>query len=48
MESSETLVWLDFSVACNYITTEKSQDLKSGYEEVGRLLGHMITHPDKY
>ena len=48
MESSETLVWLNFSVACKYISTEKYQDLKSGYEEVGRLLGHMITNPEKY
>lgn len=48
MENSETLVWLDFSNACNYINSEKYQELKSQNEEVGRLLGHMITNPEKY
>lgn len=48
MENSETLVWLDFGVACKYITSEKYQDLKLKNEEIGRLLGHMIDNPDKY
>lgn len=48
MENSETLGWLDFAVACAYITTETYNSLKGKNEEVGRLLGHMIANPDKY
>lgn len=48
MENSETLGWLDFAVACHYITTEAYNSLKEKGEEVGRMLGHMIANPDKY
>ncbi len=48
MENSETLGWLDFSVACNYITSAKFDDLKTKNEEVGKLLGHMLIYPEKY
>lgn len=48
MENSETQVWLDFSVACKYITEEVYKDkiMKNG--EVGRLLQDMIVNPVKY
>ena len=48
MENSETLGWLDFSVACNYIKPEKYEELKFRNEEVGKLIGHMLANPDKY
>ena len=48
MENSETLSWLDFAVACGYITIEKYDVLKTKNEEVGRLLGHMLSNPHKY
>ena len=48
MENSETLGWLDFSVACNYIKSEMYEELKFKNEEVGKLLGHMLANPDKY
>jgi len=47
-ENSETGVWLEFSVACKYISQEKYKALSDKNQETGRLLGHMINNPDKY
>ena len=48
MENTETQVWLQFSFGCNYISNSAYQDLLGKSEEVGRLIYHMITHPEKY
>ncbi len=48
MENSETAVWIDFSFACNYITQQDHTLLVERNEEVGRLLGNMIQHPEKF
>ena len=48
MENSETSVWLDFSLNCKYISDEVYEDLISENAEIGRLLNHMITNPEKY
>jgi len=48
MENSETQVWLDFSLACNYISKEQYQNLLSESEEVGKLLGDILKFPQKY
>ena len=47
-ENSETLVWLDFALACKYIDMEVHQKLSSENEEIGKLLNYMILNPDKY
>jgi len=47
-ENSETGVWLDFSLACIYITLEQHNSFISRNEEIGRLLSHMRNNPDKY
>ena len=47
-EASETTVHLDFSKDCGYITAEKHQNLLERYKEVGRMLGGMIEHPEKF
>ena len=47
-ENSETGVWLDFSIACKYISLEKYKTLSDKNQETGRLLGHMINNPEKY
>ena len=47
-ENSETLVRLDFSLACKYIDDVIFLALASKNEEVGKLLNHMITNPEKY
>ncbi len=48
MENTETQVWLDFSLACKYLGKPKYLDLLAKSEEVGKMLNHMIEHPEKY
>lgn len=47
-ENSETGVWLDFSLACNYIIFEQHEIFIKRNEEIGRLLNHMKNNPAKY
>jgi len=47
-ENSETLVWLDFSLKCGYITNESHLQLVAVNEEVGKLLSYMFNNPDKF
>lgn len=47
-ENFETGVWLDFSLACAYLNSEKHTHLISRNEEIGRLLNHMQNNPGKY
>jgi len=47
-ECSETIVWLDFSFNCNYISEEKKNELQFEYQEVGKMLGGMANNPDKF
>jgi four helix bundle protein len=48
MENTETQIWLEFSLACGYITEEMYKDKLRKSEEVGRLLQYMIDNPDKF
>ena len=48
MENSETLVWLDFAYACNYISKEFYQYHVEFNCEIGKLIGHAIKNPEKY
>jgi len=48
MENSETQVWLDFALACDYITNEVYEDFITKSEEIGRLLNHTVENPEKY
>lgn len=48
MENTETQVWLDFALACEYISKEIFDDFNKRSEEIGRLLNHMIQNPEKY
>lgn len=48
MENSETNVWLDFAHACEYMSTEKHQELTQKAEEVGKLINYMILNPSKF
>lgn len=47
-EATETQVWLDLSTACGYLSEKRRRELVVGYEEVGRMLGGMIAHPEKF
>jgi four helix bundle protein len=47
-ETSETIVWLDFAMDCKYIAKETHDHLENEYEEVGKMLGYMADHPEKF
>jgi four helix bundle protein len=47
-EGAETQVCIDFAAACGYISNERQYEWRLGYEEVGRMLGGMIAHPEKF
>lgn len=47
-EATETQVWLDFARDCGYLSKERQDELTKSYEEVGRMLGAMIAHPEKF
>jgi four helix bundle protein len=47
-ECAETQLWLKFSKDCQYITEETKNKLYEEYQEVGRMLGSMANHPEKF
>jgi len=47
-EASETQVWLDFARDCGYLSVNRYNELTAGYEEIGRMLGTMIAHPERF
>lgn len=47
-ENSETSTWLDFSLACGYITKEVHSSLSSRGIEIGKLINYMINNPNKF
>ncbi|HEY6292030.1 MAG TPA: four helix bundle protein [Terriglobia bacterium] len=47
-EATETSVWLDLARDCGYLSEEDHSRLSEGYTEVGRMLGSMIAHPEKF
>ena len=48
MENSETQGWLEFSLACNYITKELYDKLYTQSDEVGRIVQYMMNNPEKF
>ena len=47
-EVAEPQVWLDFARDCKYISPELHDELIEGYEGVGRMLGSMMSTPEKF
>ncbi len=47
-EATETQVWIDFARDCGYLSPAQQAQLKTGYEEIGRMLGSMIAHPERF
>lgn len=47
-ENSETQVWLEFSLKCNYINQAQYNSLISESEEVGKVINYMILNPQKF
>lgn len=48
MENSETQVWLDFSLKCEYCDKKIYEELTAKSYEIGRLLNYMMKNPEKY
>lgn len=48
MENTETRVWLDFALACEYLKQDLWKTFDEKAIEVGKLLNHMIENPEKY
>jgi four helix bundle protein len=48
MENTETRVWLDFAQACKHLSDAQWEDFDSRTAEIGKLLNHMIDHPENY
>ena len=47
-EAAETLVWLDFSFQCNYITEELCNGLSEQYNNILGKLVNMSLQPEKW
>ena len=47
-EQAETQHWIHTAYQCKYISTEKRNDLVKRCTEVGRILGSMISNPEKF
>lgn len=47
-EATETQVWLDFARDCKYLDPKQQAGLQRRYEEVGRMIGKMMSMPEKF
>ena len=47
-EAAETQVWLDFAIACDYITIEDYEKLYKEYDMILGMLVKMIVEPEKW
>jgi len=48
MENTETQVWLDFALACEYIDEKKYDELILQSEEVGKIISFMMNNTEKF
>lgn len=48
MENTETQVWLDFALYCEYINEETYERLILQSEEVGKIISYMINNTEKF
>ncbi|MBC5836955.1 four helix bundle protein [Flavobacterium muglaense] len=47
-ENSETQVWLEFALACNYISESVFNEFVSESLEIGKLINYMLLNPEKF
>ena len=47
-EATETSIWLDFALDCDYISLTEQTALQSKYNEIGRMLNSMALNPEKF
>ena len=48
MENSETQVWPQFSIACQYMSKETNLLFLNDSQEIGRMIDHMINNLEKF
>jgi four helix bundle protein len=47
-EATETQVWMQFAVACKYLSSEVGDEIRQGYDHVIGKLVKMINHPEDW
>lgn len=47
-ENSETQGWLEYALACKYISNEMFMELTNKSTEIGKLINYMILNPEKF
>ncbi len=47
-ENGETQTWLEFTLACQYLTKEKYNILFENSLEIAKLINYMILNPSKF
>ncbi|HCN83126.1 MAG TPA: diversity-generating retroelement protein bAvd family protein [Sphingobacteriaceae bacterium] len=47
-ENGETQVWLEFALACEYISIDQYQILSGKCDEISKLLVFMMNNPEKF
>ena len=47
-EATETSIWLDFALDCEYLEPQAIKALQEKYDEIGRMLNSMAQHPEKF
>jgi four helix bundle protein len=47
-EQAKTQHWIDIALACEYISPEIQNQLLTKCREIGKMLGSMIAHPEKF
>src|SRR5476651_1191430 len=47
-EATETSIWLDFALDCEYIDASIHKSLQDKYNEIGRMVYSMAQNPEKF
>jgi four helix bundle protein len=48
MENTETRVWLQFALSCNYLKRDQFDSLIKQNESIGRILNFMMHNPERF
>ncbi len=47
-ENAETECWLEFALACKYISHERKNELENKTVEIGKLINFMMNNPENF
>jgi four helix bundle protein len=47
-DNSETQLWLDFALACEYISEDENKKLMNKSYEIVKLINYRINNPEKF